>query len=106
MISVYLWDGEGLTDRNRAILFAVGEAIKRHGGPWLIGGDFNTTPGDVVESMKEWLKTIGGKVCATVDITCRSQSGGRTIDFFIIDDRISHGVVDIWTVIDFASSPH
>ena len=56
--------------------------------------------------MKEWLKTIGGQVCAPSDITCRAQTGGRTIDFFIVDGRISHGVVSVWTVIDFASSTH
>ena len=60
MISVYLWEGEGLTDRNRSILYAAGDAIKRHGGPWLIGGDFNTIPGDVAESMGDWLKKVGG----------------------------------------------
>ena len=72
----------------------------------MIGGDFNTTPGDVVDSIKSWLKKIGGQVCAPADVTCRSQGGGRTIDFFIVDSRIAHGVTGVWTVIDFASSPH
>ena len=58
MISVYLWEGEGLTDRNRSILYAAGDAIKRHGGPWLIGGDFNTIPSDVVEAMTPYGKRV------------------------------------------------
>ena len=32
LLSVYLWDGEGLTDRNRAILHRAGNVIVKHGG--------------------------------------------------------------------------
>jgi len=56
--------------------------------------------------MAKWLKTVGGEVCAPGNITCRSIHGGRTIDFFIVDSRISHGVEGIWTQMDFPSSPH
>ena len=72
----------------------------------MIGRGFNTTPADVVESMRELLKTIGGEVFAPGNVTCKSQTGGRTLDFFIVDRRIKHGVVGVWTVIDFAFSPH
>ena len=103
---VYLWHEEGLTDRNRAILYAAGGLIVKHSGQWLIGGDFNNTPQDLRYIMAKWLKAIGGEVCAPGNITCKSVHGGRTIDFFIIDSRISHGVEGIWTQMDFPSSPH
>ena len=85
IISIYLYDGEGLTTRNRAILFAAGEIIRRHGGPWVIGGDFNCVPQDIHEEMADWLKELGGELRAPGNLTCRSANGGRTIDFFILD---------------------
>ena len=106
MLSVYLWHEEGLTARNRAILYAAGDAIKRHNGPWILGGDFNTTPQDLKLSMQTWLKNVGGDVCAPGNYTCKNRFGGRTIDFFIVDSRISHGVQGVWTQMDFPSSPH
>jgi len=97
LVSVYLWHEEGLTTRNRAILYAAGDAIRRHGGPWILVGDFNTTPNDVKHSMGKWLERIGGEVCAPGNLTCKNgRGGGRTIDFFIVDSRISHGVQGTW----------
>ena len=53
------------------------------------------------------LAEIGkGEVCAPGNVTCKSAHGGRTIDDFIIDSRISHGVRGIWTQMDLPSSPH
>ena len=106
LISVYLWNTEGMTQRNIDILHAAGRAILQHGGPWTIGGDFNNTPEHLKFVMEAWLKIIGGEVCAPGNITCKSINGGRTIDFYIIDKRISHGVRGIWTQMDFPSSPH
>lgn len=106
LLSIYLWDGEGLTTRNRAILHAAGDVIKRNGGPWILGGDFNTTPQDLKLAMHDWLKTVGGDVCAPGNFTCKNRFGGRTIDFFIVDIRISHGVQGVWVQMDLPSSPH
>ena len=95
-----------MTTRNRAILFAAGEIIRRHGGPWLIGGDFNCLPQDIFDEMAEWLKKIGGEIRAPGNLTCRTANGGRTIDFFILDRRLIGGVEGIWVQVDFPSSPH
>ena len=100
ILSVYLWHGEGFTDRNRALLYAAGVVIKRHGGPWVLGGDFQNPPEDLHYEMWDWLKSVGGEVCAPGNVTCKSAHGGRTIDYFIIDSRISHGVRGIWTQMD------
>ena len=83
IISIYLFDSEGLTQRNRAILSRAGEIIRKHGGPWIIGGDFNCTPQDLQGEMGSWLKQIGGEIRAPGNLTCRTATGGRTIDFFI-----------------------
>ena len=105
LISVYLWHTEGLTTRNLAILNAAGEAVARHGGPWIMVGDFNMTP-EELQGAHEWLRKIGGKITAPREPTCRSVSGGRVIDFFVLDCRIATAVHDIWADPDFPSSPH
>ena len=103
---MYLWEGEGLTPRNKRLLFAAGAVAQRHGGPWILGGDFQNTPQDVRRIMAKWLEKVGGDVCAPGNLTCRSIHGGRTIDFFVVDSRISHGVQGVWCQFDFPSSPH
>ena len=35
-----------------------------------------------------------------------NPAGGRTIDYFIIDQRIAHAVLSVTTCLDLASSPH
>ena len=106
MISIYLFDGEGLTQRNRAILHRAGEIIRKHKEPWLIAGDFNCTPQDLQDEMRTWLKELGGEIRAPGNLTCRSATGGRTIDFFIVGRRLLDGVEGVWVQVDFPSSPH
>ena len=106
VISIYLWHSEGLSDRNRTILDAAAEAIRRFGGPWLMAGDFNMTPQDLRDGMEAWLDKLGGKVIAPPEPTCRSKLGGRTIDFAVIDVRIEAAVQGIWVDYGVKASPH
>ena len=48
----------------------------------------------------------GRRVCARKFDLQGVGGGGRSIDFFVVDCRISHGVRGVWTVIDVATSPH
>ena len=60
-----------MTERNVEILNAAGEAIMGFGGPWILAGDFNMTPGDPQQA-SEWLERIGGVVVAPELATCKS----------------------------------
>ena len=106
VVSVYLWHSEGLADRNRKILEVAAEAVVRHGGPWMIVGDFNMTPPDLQAEMDHWLQRINGQIFAPKENTCNSSSGGRVIDFAILDARISSGVVGVWVDYSCPSNPH
>ena len=106
IISIYLWDGEGMSDRNKEILEQAGLHIKMYGGPWLIAGDFNMTPEQLNSGAGAWLLTMGAIVIQPEGMTCRSSGGGRTIDYCIIDHRISGTVKSIKVDNDFPSSPH
>jgi ribonuclease HI len=105
LASVYLWHSEGLTDRNLALLYAAGDAVIAHGGPWVLAGDFNMTPEELAVA-DTWLRRVGGRVFAPALPTCRSSGGGRAIDFFIVDQRIAHAVESVWTDLSMEASPH
>ena len=50
-ISLYLHDGEGLSQRNKTILQIVGALVRDLRVPWAIGGDFNFAPDVLAASM-------------------------------------------------------
>ena len=106
LVSVYFWHSEGLTPRNMELLFAAGLAIKRWGGGWVMGGDFNLDPAIFADGAAAWLERIGGVVHSPHASTCEGTGGGSTLDYFVVDRRISHGVVSTTVDSDFAGSPH
>ena len=57
LLSMYLWHSEGLSRRNMNLLCAAGERIVRHGGPWMIGADFNLPPDELAQA-SAWLSKL------------------------------------------------
>ena len=55
MISVYLWTGEGLSERNLALLHRMKLLTKTLKGPWIAAGDWNLEP--------ELLQSSGSGLC-------------------------------------------
>ena len=55
-----------------ALLHAAGAAVTTHGGPWIIGGDWNMEPAALESS--GWLRVVDGVVVATHLPTCFSFS--------------------------------
>ena len=84
------------------LLWAAGEVVVRHGGPWMLGADFNMTPEELAQATG-WLATVGGVFQAPTTPTCRSLNGGRTIDFVVLDNRLA-AVESIWTDLCFPGS--
>ena len=105
-MSTYLWDSEGMTLRNMAILEQAGAKIKTFRGPWILAGDFNMTPEQLQEEAGDWLRKVGGVIVKPQRSTCRSATGGRTIDFCIMDYRMANAVEFIMVDEDYPSSPH
>ena len=75
MFSVYLWDSEGMTQRNKNII----ERIKGRaaGTPYIAGGDWNNTP---EELSQEWpdARLVQGE-----GPTMRQPNSHKVIDFFV-----------------------
>ena len=105
VVSIYLWHSEGLSARNLELLAAAGQAVAEHGGAFVIAGDWNMTPAELGEA-HHWLSKVGGHVVAPEVPTCRSTTGGRVIDFFVVDNRLRGGVIGVSTVLDLQTSPH
>ena len=77
ILSVYLWHSEGLTARNLDLLQTLAQVIYRLRGPWLLAGDFNFTPQELVAS--GWLQLVRGRVCAPQAPTCGKKTYGTRI---------------------------
>ena len=102
LLSIYLWTGEGpWSVKNIELLEAAGSAIRQHGGPWVLCGDFNCDPACLTQS--EWPARIGGFVVAPSEATCNS---GNTLDFFVVDIRISACVVKVFAEDGWAMKQH
>ena len=106
ILSVYLWTNEGLSAKNLRVLAAAAAIIDSHGGPWLIGGDFNMTPEELQQGAGwEWLGRVGGVVRGTGTPTC-AGGVGRELDFFIIDARLAEQVIKVEPVLSLRKEPH
>ena len=99
-MSVYLWSGEGLSQRNLDVLSELARGLKRLHGPWIVGGDWNLEPGDLQRA--GWLELVGGSSVAPDGPTC----GGRTLDFFVVPKCMSPLVVQVMTIVDWGPAPH
>ena len=53
-IACYMDCSIGLVGTNSKKMITIARIIKALGGPWMLVGDFNATPGDMVKS--GWLK--------------------------------------------------
>ena len=105
VLSIYLFESEGLSDRNVNLIEKAGQAVVTHGGPWVIGGDFNLTPAEL-SGVNHLIRRMRGTVVAPNTPTGRPSCTGRVIDFFLADERILGAVQCVFTDVDSTSSPH
>ena len=98
VITVYLYHSEGLSDRNLNILQALAAIISRLKGPWIIAGDFNLDPAEVIGS--GWLMLVDGLLRAPVVETC----GGSMYDYFIVPRYMDKVIVGVSRIKKMACS--
>lgn len=100
LLSVYLYAGEGLSQRNLDLLQEVAFLIGRLRGPWICGGDFNLTPAELEHA--RWPELVGGCVAAPSAPSC----GARVLDFFVVERRLRPFVVATQVLTGAGISPH
>ena len=69
-------------------------------GPWVIGGDWNCEPDDLIQT--GWVKRVGGVVIAPANPTCN----GSTYDFFVVSKSIAEDVKAVHLIGDAGLTPH
>eukprot|EP00959_Pyramimonas_sp_CCMP1952_P457019 9474156-Pyramimonas_sp.AAC.1 len=72
--SVHLWVAEGPTNRNLTILSRFGALMAVSGQPWVLGGDFNMEPHEMM-STGIITKLKGHLVYDMSEGTCRGSTG-------------------------------
>eukprot|EP00959_Pyramimonas_sp_CCMP1952_P172367 3601770-Pyramimonas_sp.AAC.1 len=81
MASLYMFDGEGLSDRNLDILRFVGGALATTGNECIAGADFNLSPETLLDI--GFPERLGELVRADCEATCFTGQGGQShIDYF------------------------
>ena len=100
VISVYLHDSEGLSERNLALLEVLAAALRTLRGPWVAGGDWNLTPQQVGST--NILDVMCGQIVAPTMPTCHQS----VYDYFVVPRCIAHAVVAVQRIDDAGLSPH
>ena len=100
LVSVYLWNGEGLSKRNLDLLHCLAQVLTTLDGPWILGGDFNLTP----ELLGEcgWLQLARGVAFAPDLPTCNE----KVYDFFVVSEGLAPAVFCVRTLEDGGFNPH
>ena len=107
VISVYLFTGEGPTPRNRAIMGQALMTASVSGSPWIIGGDFQDSPQDIMEWAQDMMEKAGGRIVSTDEPTIYPSVGRpRTIDFFVVSAELAALVRKVEVKDELAVSPH
>ncbi|CAK0895988.1 unnamed protein product [Prorocentrum cordatum] len=87
MISIYLRDGQGLSDANVEIIWQVAIYIwelEAREQPWLLAGDWNRQ----VDDLRHWFNSIGGIAIHPKCPTCLQAKPGTMYDYTCMHPRV------------------
>ena len=98
--SLYLKDGEGMSETNLTILTELATMLGTVRGAWIVGGDWNMPPAALTAS--NWPTMVGGLIQAPKEATCN----GKTYDYFVASSNLSTAVVHTARIDDSGLTPH
>ena len=106
ILNVYMDQKDGTGLKNRAIMMMIGITIETMGMPYIIAGDINLTPSELVDT--GWVESIRGKIVASDEVTCRPtpEHAGKVLDYFIVSDWMAPLVYSIQVVQGDTYQPH
>ena len=97
--SVYLQDGVGFAGVNIGILNMVAQVLRAYGGPFVLAGDFNMSPGELRES--GWAHALSAKVVDAEGVpTYIAGAAATSLDFFVVSEVLMPAVVSVQVVQD------
>ncbi len=97
---VYLRSAEGPSQENLDILEEIAADLAQVRGPWVLAGDFNLTPAQLVAT--GWLELVRGVLIAPKRNTCND----KTLDYFIVSEALAPAVVGASLIRDAYCGPH
>ena len=109
--SVYLVCGTGMGEDNWSIIKDVATELRMLGRPYVVGGDFQQSPADLVEAgvMRlfddaeiVWADGAGDEAGGT----CCTRGKWSTIDYFLVSKALLPRIVSCGLVLDAAIRPH
>jgi len=86
---VYLITCSNPVDCKWELLQEIGLVLRKHGGPFILGGDFQMSSKTLAES--GWLEFIGGKVVATGQDTYFSGMHSSELSYFVVHRDLAVG---------------
>ena len=90
VVVIYLYDGEGWSDRNISIMHEVSSALVALGQPFVLMGDFNMSPSEFVQGC--FLDSVKGVLLAPDEPTFQATNSNSVIDYFIISSSLACAV--------------
>ena len=81
MISIYLYDSDGMSERKIELLTVAAQLASRLGLSYVTQGDVNMTLDELFQDLPGYLIGIGGVIRAPNISTIKSTLGGRVIGF-------------------------
>ena len=99
-VTVYLKDGEGISQTNQAILTELAAYLGTIRGPWIVGGDWNVTPQQLQSA--SWDSIVKGSIKQPAGPTCN----GKVYDYFVVSKSIEASVVAVTSLENGGFSPH
>ena len=100
LVSVYMADSEGLSEKNLAVLGDATALVRSLRSPWIMAGDWNMDPRTL--NAAGWVDTTGGVIIAPALETCNKS----TYDFFVVSKELQHAVAGLQRIDDGGTKPH
>ena len=101
-MTVYLEDSVGLVG-NWERLVRLGDAVKHHGRPAIVGGDWNFGPDELRGA--QWTRGLGSFAMSAGRTTCM-QGTGSEIDYFTAESRLSAAVRKVEVMFGASTNHH
>ena len=107
MGSIYMYHSEGSSIRNRKLLEHAVAVLSAYGSPWVLGGDFNVAPDEMVHLFAHVLEQGNAYVFATdLPTHCPTVGRHRTLDYLLCSGTASHWIDKVYVDYGVAASPH
>ena len=104
LVAIYLWDKEGLSDRNQNLLYQLYLLTQLYNMPFIVYGDFNMVPETFANS--EWPNRFRMRVFFPKGKTTLARGENSLIDFMLISYTFTQCFVSFEIDYDVSWWPH